>query len=335
MTLDGSSAPSPLSFDPQDPQYPLVAVLGPTAAGKSALALAIAGHYRGEVVNFDSVQIYRYFDLGTAKLPPAQRRGIPHHAIDLAEPGKLFTAGDYARVARSILAEMRARGRLPVLVGGTGFYLRALLDGLFQGPSRNEALRRRLQVRAEAKPPGYLHHILARLDPASAQRIHPHDISKIIRAVEVCLLERKPLSVLWEEGRDRLQGYEVIRIGIDPPRQALYERIRLRTERMFAEGLVQEVRALLARGISSEAPAFGSLGYRQAVEHLAGRLTLPEAVEDTTKMTRRYAKRQMTWFRRDPAVTWFPGFGDDPIVVERVQAWLAPRLQSHHSPHRR
>lgn len=321
-----SGDPSAFGLVAETDLYPLVAILGPTASGKSDLALAVAERFGGEIVNYDSVQVYRGFDVGTAKLPPKQRRGIPHHALDILDPQEVFTAGDYARQARAILAGIRERGSLPVLVGGTGFYLRALLDGLFRGPERDEALRRRLEERASERPVGYLHRILKRLDASSAQRIHPNDTPKLIRAIEVCLLEKKPMSELWGQGRDALKGFRPLRIGLDPERAALYERIEKRAERMFEQGLVEETKRLLESGVPRSARPFASLGYNEAIQHLDGKLSRSEATELTARMTRRYAKRQITWFRREPGVEWLTGFGDDAQVQQRVLAWLADGL---------
>lgn len=306
----------------QTDPYPLVAVLGPTASGKSELGLAIAERFGGEVVNFDSVQVYRGFDIGTAKLPVEQRRGIPHHGLDIVDAAEVFTAGDYARQARLTLSEIRERSRLPVLVGGTGFYLRALLDGLFRGPERDDALRRRLEQRSAERPAGYLHRVLLRLDSASAGRIHPNDTPKLTRAIEVCLLGKRPMSELWGQGRDALQGFRVLRVGLDPGREPLHERIALRTARMFARGLLEETQGLLQGGVPRGARPFTALGYREALAYLDGELSLTEAVAMTARMTRRYAKRQMTWFRREPGVEWFGGFGDEPELQKRVVDWL-------------
>jgi tRNA dimethylallyltransferase len=304
----------------------LVAVVGPTASGKSTLALDIAARFHGEIVNFDSVQLYRGFDIGAAKTPLAERRGISHHLLDIADPEQYFTAGSYAEQGRAILNEIREQGHLPVLVGGTGLYLRALLDGLFQGPRRDEALRRRLGSRAESRPSGYLHRLLRRLDAAAAERIHPNDTPKLMRAIEVSLLARAPITALWREGRDRLEGYSVIRIGLNPAREQLYQRIDQRTSRIFARGLIEEVQALLDAGVPRAARAFGSLGYSQALDELDGKLTREQAIESAARMTRRYAKRQMTWFRREPDVHWFTGFGDDDSLRNEVLTMLAPLL---------
>ncbi len=309
--------------------FPLVAILGPTASGKSDLALDVAEHVSGEVLNFDSVQLYRRFDIGTAKVPVAERRGIPHHLLDVAEPDQFVTAGDYARRARDVLAEIQARGRLAVLVGGTGFYLRALIEGLFQGPERDERLRERLASRALEKPPGYLHRLLTRLDRASAAKIHANDTPKLTRAIEVCLIERAPMSELWQQRRDRLEGYDVIRVGLDPPREDLYGRIERRAQRMFNAGLVDEVRSLLDRGVPRNARPFGSLGYAQALDFIDGRSTLDDAIESTAKHTRRYAKRQRTWFRREPDVRWLHDFGDSPKRRAEVLRWFDERLEPY------
>ena len=306
-------------------------IAGPTAAGKSSLALEIAGHFGGEIVNFDSVQVYRGFDIGTAKLLPTERRGIPHHLIDIAGPADVFTAGDYARLGREALGQIRGRERLPVLAGGTGFYLRALLQGLFGGPRRDDVLRGRLSAAAAGKPPGYLHRLLKRLDPASSQKIHANDTPKLIRAIEVCLRARKPMSDLWREGSSSLDGFAVTRVGLDPPRPALHERIDIRTEAIFRAGLVEEARALLDQGVSRQARAFGSLGYKQALAHIDGVMTLEEAIEDTAKNTRRYAKRQMTWFRRDPDTTWFHGFGDERDVRNGAVSFVESQFAADYS----
>lgn len=308
--------------------YPLVALLGPTAAGKSDLAMAIARRFRGEIVNYDSVQVYRYFDIGSAKPPIEERREIPHHLIGVVEPREVFTAGDYALRARRALSEIRARRKLPVLVGGTGFYLRALVDGLFPGPRRDAELRARLEQRASAKPAGYLVRLLARLDPAAAKRIHANDKPKLIRAIEVCLAGRAPITSQWREaGRGRLMGYQPIRIGLDPERETLGARIRLRAQAMFEHGLVDEARAIIDRGVGRDARGFGSLGYRQALDVLDGRLTEQAAIEETALRTRQYAKRQMTWFRREKDVYWLQGFGSDPEVSGTALDYLEPLVK--------
>ncbi len=314
------------SAQPGRELYPLVVLLGPTASGKSSLALDIAQRFNGEVVNFDSVQVYRGFDIGTAKLLPIERGEIPHHLIDVVDPGDVFTAGDYAHLGRETLAQIRNREKLPVLAGGTGFYLRALLNGLFEGPQRDDTLRDRLTAAASNKPPGYLHRLLGRLDQASSQKIHANDTPKLIRAIEICLRAGKPMSALWQEGSLPLEGFAITRLGLDPPREALYEKISARTKAIFHAGLVEEARALIKSGVPRKARPFGSLGYKQALAHIDGMMELDEAIEDTAKNTRRYAKRQMTWFRRDPDVTWFQGFGDERPVIDSAVSFVETQL---------
>jgi tRNA dimethylallyltransferase len=293
----------------------LPVIVGPTGSGKSDLALRIALAVGGEIVNCDSLQVYRGFDIGTAKVPAAERQGVPHHLIDVIDPAQLFTAGDYARLAEAVLREIAGRGRMPVVAGGTGFYLRALLDGLFPGPSRDETLRTRLERREESRA-GSLHRILKRLDPAAAARIHPNDKNKTVRALEVRLIEGRSLSSLFERGREPLTGFGPIKLGLDPPRELLYARLNARAGAIFERGLVDEVRHLLASGVPGAAKPFESLGYRQALRVVEGSLTLEQALESTQLETRRYAKRQITWFRKEHGVYWLAGFGDDP----RVQA---------------
>jgi tRNA dimethylallyltransferase len=304
---------------------PLIVVLGATASGKSDLALHVAGIFHGEIVNYDSVQVYRYFNIGTAKLTPAERCGIPHHVIDTIEPDQLYTAGEFARDARAALIDISARNRVPVLVGGTGFYLRALLEGLPPGHERDESIRSRLMER-EAMRGGSLHRILGRLDPQAAARIHANDVKKLIRAIELCLLHRQPASALLAKRKDALAGFDVVKVGLNPPRPALYERINARVHRMFQEGLVEEVQGILARGFPVTAKPFESLGYAQVRSYLCGELTLEEAIALAQQETRRYAKRQMTWFRREPVVHWFGGFGSDPEVQSDVLRLLGDQL---------
>jgi len=305
-------------------------VLGPTGSGKSELAIKIAQALGGEIVNCDSLQLYRGFNIGTAKVPADLRQGIPHHLIDILDPAELFTAGQYARMAREALAQIARRGRAPVVVGGTGFYLRALLEGLFAGPSRDESIRTRFQDR-ERKRPGSLHRILSRLDPAAGARIHPNDTNKTVRALEVRLLEGKPITVLFEKGRNPLSGFHPVKLGLDPPRNELYERINARAVAMFQRGLVDEVRQLLAAGVPMTAKPFESLGYKQALQVVQGLLTEQQALESTQLETRRYAKRQLTWFRREAEVHWLHGFGDDVRMQDEALATVveASGMQRH------
>lgn len=315
------------------PLAPCLAVVGPTASGKSDLALTLAKRYGGEIVNFDSVQVYRRFDIGTAKTPPAQRNGIRHHLIDHVEPGNDYSAGDFARDARALLEDMRIRAAVPVLVGGTGLYLEALLKGLFRGPQRNPDLRERLRLTAESHTEGYLWRLLRKLDPRAAEGIHRNDEPKLVRAIEVCLAGSRPMTEQWRDPGEPLTGFEVFLLGLDPCREALYDRIESRARRMFAEGLVEEVRDLRRMGIPRTAKPFGALGYAQCLRYLDGECSLGEAIESTALQTRRYAKRQMTWFRRRaPGVVWRQGFGDSDdtaaSVIESIDAWLAQRIQT-------
>lgn len=294
---------------PDAPARRLVAVVGPTGSGKSDLALFLAEKCNGEVVNCDSLQVFRYFDIGTAKLPSAERRGIPHHLIDIISPNELFTAGDYARRARDVLKDISSRGKLPVIAGGTGFYLRALLDGLFEGPARDEALRERLAAR-EARRPGSLHRLLRRFDGATAARIHPNDVPKVTRALEVCLLTRRPAAELFAQGRSALRGYSVVKLGLFPDRDELYRRLDERCARMFEAGLIEEVRRILSLGFAPACKPFESHGYRQALQLIDGELSPRDAVFYAQRNTRQYAKRQITWFRRESELQWIRAFGD-------------------------
>jgi tRNA dimethylallyltransferase len=297
--------------------FPLVTVVGPTGSGKSELALRIAAEFSGEIVNCDSLQLYRYLDIGTAKLPPGERRGIPHHLLDILDPDQVYTAGEYIRAARPLVAGIAARGCLPVVSGGTGFYLRALLEGLFPGPGRDDGLRARL-VRREARHPGWLHRTLARFDPRSASRVQPLDIQKLTRALEVLFLTRRPLSSWFEQRPEPLTGFRVLKLGLDPPRQDLYAHLSRRAAGMFAGGLIEEVRRVLERGFPPASKALEAVGYKQALQVLKSEIQIQEAVESTCLDTRHYAKRQWTWFRRDKEIIWLHGFGADSVVQERA-----------------
>jgi tRNA dimethylallyltransferase len=292
---------------------PLIVVVGPTGSGKSGLAVDLALVFGGEVVNCDSVQVYRHLNIGAAKLAEAERQGVPHHLIDVVEPNEVFTAGEYLRLGRSVLDQIRERQRLPIVTGGTGLYLKALLEGLFAGPKRSDSLRARFGSRAEKKGPSYLHRLLMRVDSSSARNIAPTDKPKIIRALEVYFLTSMPISQHFTLGRDPLQGFDVLQIGLSPPRQQLYEFIDRRVEEMFATGLVAEVQAICS-SFGSDLRPLQSLGYAQTLAYLHGEMSLPEAVALTQRQTRQYAKRQLTWFRRDKEMTWFEGFGSEPSV---------------------
>jgi tRNA dimethylallyltransferase len=295
------------------PNRGLLAIVGPTGSGKSALGLAVAEALAGEIVNCDSLQLYRGFDVGAAKTPVPERRGIPHHLFDVLEPREVYSAGEYARHARQIAAAISARGRLPIVTGGTGFYLRALLQGLPVLPARDEALRARLTAR-EQKRPGGIHRLLRRLEPAAAVRIHERDVQKSIRALEVRILTRRPLPA--PEAAEPLRGYDVLKIGLDPDRGTLHRFLDQRASAMFSSGLVEEVRRLLSRGSTGGEKPFESLGYKQALQYVRGTVTREQAVLSTQIGTRQYAKRQLTWFRRDEQIQWLFGFGHEQAVFQ-------------------
>jgi len=305
---------------PPDPL--LVVVLGPTASGKTALSLAIAERFHGEIVNCDSVAMYRGFATGTAKPTAAERARAPHHLIDCVEPLSYMTAGEYARQARQVIEEIKTRGNLPIVVGGTGLYLRALVEGLFPGPQRSEKLRERLHERASSRGAGYLHRILSRLDHAAAEKIHANDVPKLVRAIEVCLASRHKMTDLWQQqGRDALCGFRILRIGLDPDRQALYERINQRAREMFDNGLIEETQSLIEKYGDAAGP-LSSLGYKQAVQFLRGEVSREKALQTAQQAHRNYAKRQMTWFRRESEVHWLRGFGDDERVQRDAVEWV-------------
>jgi tRNA dimethylallyltransferase len=297
---------------------PLIAVVGPTASGKSALGVWLAERFKGEVLACDSTQLYRGFDIGTAKPGVAERRGIPHHLIDTLTPSEAATAGGYRQMALAVLEDLRNRGRLPILTVGTGLYLRALLEGLADVPQRSEELRVRLRTSAEEHAPGYLHRLLKRLDSEAAGKIAPADEQKLIRAVEVCVLARRPVSEVHRTGRTPLAGWRVLKIGLMQPREALFERIHARTDAMLEHGWMEEVRRLMASGLVENAKPFDFIGYRELREVLRGEKNIEEARAAIQQTTRRYAKRQITWFRKEPGVHWLSGFGDEPQVQEDV-----------------
>lgn len=301
-------------------------IAGPTGSGKSELALRVSERFHGEVVNCDSIQIYRFFNIGAAKLPLSERRGIPHHLIDAADPHDIFTAGEFAALARPILSDIVAHGHLPIVAGGTGFYIRALIDGLAPGPSRNEDLRQRLSAR-ETKRTGSIHRLLKRLDPISAARIHPNDIPKSMRALEISLSARKPATQVYAAGRDSLTGFDVLKIGLFPDRDALYARLEKRMEFMFQNGLVEETEAILAQGWIETCKPFEAIGYKQARQLIHSEISPRDALYYAKRDTRHYAKRQMTWFRQEKGLEAISGFGDDPAVIERVEARIAAFLK--------
>lgn len=311
---------------------PLVAIVGPTGAGKSALGIAMAGRFGGEVVCCDSTQVYRRFDIGTAKVPPAEQQGIPHHLMDLLDADEVFTAGDYRRRALGVLEDLHHREKLPVFTVGTGLYLRALLEGLSDAPTRSDELRERLRRVADARGHAHLHRILARLDPAAAARIASRDVAKMIRALEVRLLTGQPITELHRAGRPLLEGHHAIKIGLAPPRAALYQRIERRVNTMLAAGWLEEVKRLVESGVPTGAKPFQFIGYGELRTHLAGVVTRDAAVSAIRQATRRYAKRQLTWFRKEQGVRWFEGFGDDAKIVAGVAEYVAELLQLVQTP---
>jgi tRNA dimethylallyltransferase len=291
----------------------------------------MAERFDGEIVNCDSVAMYREFEVGTAKPAAAERLRAPHHLLDFVAPTEHITAGQYARQARQVIKEIDSRGHLPMVVGGSGLYLRALVEGLFPGPQRSEKLRQRLRERHASRGSNHLHRLLHRLDRAAAENIHANDTPKLIRAIEICLASRRKMTELWQQqGRDPLLGFRILRIGLDPDRNALYERINQRAQNMFEHGLIQESETLLQK-YGGAAHPLTSLGYRQAVAFLHGDLSRGQALEAAQQAHRNYAKRQMTWFRRAPEVTWLNGFGSDPRIqraaTDLVKASLRPDQQ--------
>jgi tRNA dimethylallyltransferase len=304
----------------------LVVILGPTASGKTALSLHLAEQMQGEIVSCDSVAVYRELEIGTAKPSKQERQRVPHHLIDIAGPEELVTAGDYSRLARQAITEVSTRGNLPIVVGGSGLYLRALLEGLFPGPPRSEELRIRLRERGEERGSEYLHKLLRRIDPAAGQTIHANDVPKVVRALEVSISARTPMTNLWQHGRDALQGFKILRIGLNPDREALYARINQRAREMFSAGLLDETRMVMDRYGSSIWP-LNSLGYKQAMQHLRGDLSLEQAIVAAQQGHRNYAKRQMTWFRREPEVHWIKEFGSESAVQTRVMELIKARMQ--------
>jgi tRNA dimethylallyltransferase len=305
----------------------LVVVLGPTASGKTALSLTLAERFQGEIVSCDSVAVYRDFEIGTAKPTAEERARVPHHCIDIVSPEGDYSAGDYQRDGRAAIADISARGRLPFVTGGTGLYLRALLQGLFDGPQRSEPLRARLRRSGMRHNSGWLLRVLERLDPAAAGRIHANDTPKLIRAIEVSLQARRPITEAWTAGAEPLTGYRILRIGLAPERAALYARIDARAAAMFERGLVAETERLMAR-YGGERRIFDTLGYRQARQLLAGELNGAQAIEAAQRGHRNYAKRQFTWFRREPEVRWLVGFGDDAEIQQMAAEAVAAQRET-------
>jgi tRNA dimethylallyltransferase len=286
-------------------QRSVLILLGPTGVGKSALAVELALRFAGEVINGDSMQVYRGFDIGTAKPSAQERRKVPHHLLDIIEPEEQFNAADFVRLAVEVIAAILDKGRLPIVVGGTGLYLKALLDGLFPGPGRDSEVRRRLRERAEAEGWESLYRRLEETDPAYARKVGPRDKVRIIRALEVFYLTQVPLSAHFSRTEPSLKDVQIIKIGLKLDRKELVKRIEDRVDRMFEQGFVAEVRNLLARNVSPDAPPFQALGYRHVRRYLNNEISLAQAVALTKQDTRQYAKRQMTWFRKMTGIVWF------------------------------
>jgi tRNA dimethylallyltransferase len=298
---------------------PLVlAVLGPTASGKSALGLALAERFAGEIINCDSTAVYRGFDIGTDKLSIEQRRGIPHHLIDIAEPTEVYTAAQFARDAERVIRDVHARGRLPILVGGTGFYYRALTRGLFPGPGADDALRARLDRIAARRGPERLHRLLRRVDADSATRIMPRDRKRLIRALEVYFATGRPLTAHFGETRSLIADCDVVSVALRIPPALTAERVARRVDEQFARGIVEEVESLLARGVPADARPFGGLVYRQVIDMRRGVRDERATRDLIVQENRRYARRQLIWFRKEPNLIWFDGPGEQPSTIERV-----------------
>jgi tRNA dimethylallyltransferase len=308
---------------------PLIVLVGPTASGKTSLALRLAAEFGGEIVSCDSVAVYREMEIGTAKPTREERALIHHHMIDIVSPDEACTAGDYSRQAREALAGITERGHLHIIAGGTGLYLRALIDGLFPAPPQKPGQRERLRNLARTKGPAYLHRLLTRLDATAAAAIHPNDVPKAIRAIEVSLAAEGPLTQQWQKGRDTLTGYRILRLGLNPPRERLYERIDKRAAAMFDRGLIEETERLIAR-YGVDCRPLTSLGYAEAIAVLQNELTREQAVAQAQQGHRNYAKRQLTWFRREPNMRWLEGCGGDEDITEQALQLVSAHLAAHH-----
>jgi tRNA dimethylallyltransferase len=301
----------------------LVAVLGATATGKSALGIALAHRFGGEIVSCDSTAVYRGFDIGTDKVPAAEQQGIPHHMIDVADPLEEYSAARYAREASTVIRDITSRGRLPILVGGTGLYYRALTRGFFPGPSRDAGLRERLERVAGRRGVAWLHGWLSRVDPQSALRIQPRDLKRIVRALEVYLLTRRPLTAHFADTVSALPEYEIAAFALAIPAHETAERVARRVDAQFERGLLDEIRGLLASGVPESAHPFSGLVYRQALEHLRGIRGERETRELIVRENRRYAKRQLIWFRKEPNLQWIHAAGQREETLENVARALA------------
>jgi len=311
----------------KDPDTPLVVLVGPTASGKTSLAIHLAERFNGEIVSCDSVAVYREMEIGTAKPSFEERALVQHHMIDIAWPDEPCTAGDYSRLAREVIKGIVERGRLPIVAGGTGLYLRALIDGLFPAPPQQRELRDRLRQRAAKRGAAHLHRILGRLDATAAGSIHVNDVPKVIRAIEVSMVAKQPLTEQWQKGRDRLTGYNILQIGLNPPRPLLYERINQRAAAMFDRGLIEETERLIER-YGRDCRPLTSLGYAEASAVIREELTREQAVAQAQQGHRNYAKRQLTWFRRETQMRWLEGCGSDEAIMHEACGLVAHHLDS-------
>jgi len=309
------------------PGKPLIVLVGPTASGKTSLALRLAEEFNGEIVSCDSVAVYREMEIGTAKPSREERALVQHHMIDIAWPDEACTAGDYSRQAREALTGITERGHLPIIAGGTGLYLRALIDGLFPAPPKKPGLRERLRKRATTCGPAYLHRLLTRLDAAAAAAIHVNDVPKVVRAIEVSIAADQPVTEQWQKGRDTLTGYRILRLGLNPPRARLYERINQRAAAMFDRGLIEETERLIARYGPNRRP-LTSLGYAEATAVLRNEITREQAIAQAQQGHRNYAKRQLTWFRREPGIHWLAGCGGDADITDQALNLVTQHLKN-------
>ncbi len=305
---------------------PLIVLVGPTASGKTSLALRLAEKFNGEIVSCDSVAVYREMEIGTAKPTHEERALIQHHMIDIAWPNEACTAGDYSRQAREALTGISERGHVPIIAGGTGLYLRALIDGLFPAPPQKPGQRERLRKLSKIRGSAYMHRLLTRLDAAAAAAIHVNDVSKVVRAIEVSLAAAGPLTKQWQKGRDALTGYRILRFGLNPPRDRLYERINERAAAMFDRGLIEETERLIAR-YGRDCRPLTSLGYAEATAVLQNELTREQAVAEAQQGHRNYAKRQLTWFRRESNIHWLEGCGSDSDITDQATHLVARHLK--------
>ena len=306
-----------------DPNRPIYAISGPTASGKTVLAVELALSISGEVINFDSVQIYKEIQIATAKPSEDEKRGVPHHLIDYVDPRIKYTAVDWARDAGEKIVEIESRDKTPILVGGTGFYLRTLRQPLFESPKTDSELRERLTAEHKANGPEHLHKMLEQVDPAAASKIPPRDFTRVIRALEVYFQTGAPISVKQPDRAEPPEFASRVRLFVlNPPRELLYEKINNRTEQHFSAGLIDEVKQLRAEGVKDTTNALGAHAYRRVCEYLRGERTLDSAIEQSKQDVRNYAKRQLTWFRREQCVAWLDGFGDDPEIFGQLEKYL-------------